>query len=549
MSLVSSMLQGFRGIRAEISGAPAPWDDFWYNPVGSSSVSGMRVSPESAKRLGVVVACVSLKARSIGVLPCFLMTDLPGGGKQIVRQHPLFKILHKQPNDLQTAMEFYEMLEGHLELRGNGYAEILTDSKGVIGELMPMHPDHVKVEVLSSGNVRYVYNDPLTNSTRVLLQEEVFHLREWCDKPYVGQSRVEMGRDLLGVALAQQDYVGKYLKNDATSGLIITGTHFESKADEEEYQREFLRSTTGENRHRVKLLPPGVDVKSLSVKPEDMQLLESTNASDAKICSLFNVLPDMVGIDTGKASTYASVEQRNLMHAQKCVLPMAVRWEQAIGRDLIDDDRFYAKFSLASLMRADYATRMAGYAVAIEHGWLSQDDVRELEDLNPIAGGIGKKYWRALNWTTLDAPIATQKATAPAGDGGLEEEVTTDDGQITDPSGSADAGMRAQLVLLAQDNASRCARRESGALRKLIDQEASEGEIRAFYAEHFKFVCDAFHFGPLQTLNFKKTCDERANHLAMLLGTEETGQARQWVERVASSESATLSNLAVQGVL
>jgi len=552
VSLVSSMVRGYQGLRADVGGAPAPWDDYWYGPVGAATVSGMRVSADSAKRLGTVVAVVSAKARALGVLPCFLFTDAPGGGKIVAREHPLFKILHSRPNDMQTAMEFYEMLQGHLELRGNGYAEILTSSRGIIGELMPMHPDHVKVELLSSGAVRYIYNDPLTNTTRTLLQEEVFHIREWADKPYIGQSRIMMGKDLLGVALAQQDFSGKFLKNDATSGLIMTGTNFETKQLEDEYIKAFQASSTGENRHKIRMLPLGVDVKSLGVKPAEMQLLEASKASDVKICSLFNVLPHLVGVDAGKSATYASVEQFNLMHAQQCVLPMAVRWEQAISRDLIDDDRFYAKFSLASLLRGDHATRTAGYAVAVEHGWLSQDDVRELEDMNPIAGGIGKKYWRPLNWTTLDGKtLPSTSSTAP--NRTPDDSENDDDNQPAAPGGTPDpdsqAGMQAQLMLLSQDAVSRCVRREVGAVRKMIDLKADSHEAGLFYAEHCRFLCEALHLPSLQVLKVKRACDERSNRLRSLLAAGDYEEARAWIDNLAATEPVKLTALAVEGVL
>ena len=167
MSLIGSMVTGFQGLRAEIGGAPAPWDDYWYGPIGSGSVAGIRITPENAKRLGTVVAAVAAKCRAIGTLPCFLYMD-KADGKALAKSHPYFNLLFKRPNAMQTAFEFYEMLQGHVELRGNGYAELLTDSRGVVGEMVPMHPDRVTVEVLDNGRLRYRYNDPLTRTTRTL---------------------------------------------------------------------------------------------------------------------------------------------------------------------------------------------------------------------------------------------------------------------------------------------------------------------------------------------------------------------------------------------
>jgi hypothetical protein len=280
-----------------------------------------------------------------------------------------------------------------------------------------------------------------------------------------------------------------------------------------------------------------------------MQLLDASTASDVKICSIFNVLPHLVGIDAGKSATYASVEQFNLMHAQQCVLPMAVRWEQALQRDVIQDDRFFPKFSLAYLLRGDFATRTAGYAVAIEHGWLSQDDVRELEDMNPIAGGIGKKYWRALNWTTLDAlpapavPPGTGKQEGPEGDTDPDQ----DEGSGQNPG--QQAAMRAQLQILAHDSAARCVRREVNGVRKLIEREANVQEVGAFYAEQFRFICDVFHFNALQQIKAKQACDTRLYKLAAILQEEDSAAANAWIEHVAVTEPEKLAALAVEGVL
>jgi len=544
VSIFGSMVRGFQGLRADIGGAPAPWDDFWYKSVGAPSVSGMRVTPDTVKRLGTVLAAVSAKARAIGVLPCFLYTEQAGiDGKVMAKNHPYFNLLHKRPNSMQTAFDFFEMMQGHLELRGNAYAELLSSSRGIVGEMIPMHPDHVKVEMLSSGRLRYIYNDPLTRTTRTLLQGEVLHMREWADQMQVGQSRLAMGLDVFGVALAQQDYAGKYLKNDATAGLIITGTNFETKQEEKEYEEAFIRASTGENRHKVKMLPPGVDIKSIGLKPIDMQLLEAAKTSDVKICSIFNVLPHLIGVDSGKSATYASVEQFNLMHAQQCVLPMAVRWEQALQRDVIEDDRFYAKFSLSALLRGDQATRTQCQAVAIEHGWLSQDDVREIEDMNPIAGGIGKKYWRALNWTTLDAPVQP-----PATQSGNKFPDSPDD-LDQDEGDGGQPGAHAQLILFAEGAASRCVRREVNGVRKLIERNAEPAEIGAFYEGQFNFICSVMRMPALQNLKAKQDCNTRASELMKILAEDGQHDAMGWIEYHALHEPMKLAALAVEGVL
>ena len=408
MGVISTFFSGLSGIRAASGGAAGGdiLDDRYFGGWSRPSSSGMVVTAGTAKRLATVMACVQKKSTAIAMLPCKIYTDDGKGGRKVVTNHPLYDVLYNRPNHLQTAFEFKQMMQAHVELRGNAYAEIIPGPRGAVDELMPMHPDRVRVEqLLGSGRLRYRYSDPLTNTERVLMQEEVFHLRENPDVVGIGQSRIAIACDVFGMALAQQDYVSRFMSNDATPGALITGANFKTEADEDEFVEGLQKARTRENRGRPFMLPPGLDMKTLSVTPVDAQLLESIKASDVRICSMFNVLPHVVGVDAGKSATFASTEQFNLMHVQQCVLPMAILWEEAIQRSLITSDRFYAKFSLASLMRGDAASRSVFYHEALTDGWMCQDDVRELEDMNPIPGGQGSHFWNPLNQGRLDRPM------------------------------------------------------------------------------------------------------------------------------------------------
>lgn len=571
MNLVESIFRGGLGLRADASGSPAPWDDFWYEPAGGhTSSAGMRVSPESAKRLGTVIACVSVRAKAIATLPCKIYTDLAGGGNKVVSNHPLYDVLYDRPNDIQTAFEFKYMMQAHVDLRGNAFALKIPGPRGPVDQLKPLHPDRVQVEILrDSGRLIYVYNDPLTNKTIRYTQDEIFHLRDWSDNSAVGQSRISMGMDVLGVALARQDYIARFLKNDTQTGSVIVGTNFKTEEDEKKFTDNFQRKQTGANRGRALALPAGLDIKSLGVKPIDAQLLEGTKLSDTQICSIMGVFPHIVGVDSGKAATYASTEQFNIMHAQQCVHPMIIMWEQAIQRDLIVNPRFYAKFSMASLLRGDNATRFAGYAVAVQNSWMCPDDVRGFEDLNPIPNGEGKVFWRSTNLLPL-AQLEAPSQSGPAAAGDDDEEDAPEDGAGGD-SGSkaraaamrtarADAVMRVaqesaakrgRLELLATGAADRCVRKEVSAVRKMIERKAGVYEVTEFYREHARFIAEVFHMDATAALNVLIGCDARAQQLSALLGDEEDefqAGAQVWVENLAATEPKKLVALAVEGV-
>jgi HK97 family phage portal protein len=547
MSLIQNLSRGALNFRADVSGTPAAWDDYWYSPVGFSSASGMRVNADSAKRIATVLACVGVISRNVGMMPVKIYTEAPDGSKRLVDYHPLYDVLYVRPNDRQTAFEFKQMMQGHLELRGNAYAEIVPGPRGAVDQLVPMHPDRVHVERLSSGKLRYRYNDPLTNETRVLVQEEVFHLRNFSDDGLVGQSTVAMAVDTFGVALAQQDYVARFLKNDARPPIIFEGANFKNKSDEDRFLDSWQARNTGANRGRAGLLPPGLTAKVLGITPNDQQLLDSRKFGRIEICSVFGVPPHLIG-ETEKTATYASVEQFNIMYAVHCILPRLVLWEQAIQRDLITNTKYFAKFSMAALLRGDTASRFNAYKVAIENGWLCQDEVRLLEDQNPIPNGVGKTYWRPANWAPLSqltSPTSAPRNEQP--DQTDTEDVQTDPGEGGQGDNQA-AAQNARLQLLASSAADRCARKEIAGLRKMVERGADGYQISEFYDDQLHFVAEVMNLQPADLVSLRQDYFERAGSLTGLIAAGELEAAYDYIDHLAKREAAELAQIAVKGV-
>jgi hypothetical protein len=244
------------------------------------------------------------------------------------------------------------------------------------------------------------------------------------------------------------------------------------------------------------------------------------------------------------------VEQFNIMHAVQCGLPIVVMWEQAIERDLIGEDDDYgafAKFSMAALLRGDQATRYAAYQVAVANGWMSQDDVRELEDMNPIPNGWGKNYWRQLNWAPLQQ-IANPapKPALPAGD--KDEDVEDEDETGSGGDAQANAAREAQLQAMATGSAQRCVRKEVAFARKLAERQAAPLEVSQKYAEHHRFIVEVFHFNAAASLKALKDLTARGQMLAKLIGDENPVAANAWIEQIAQNEPLKLAKLAVEGV-
>lgn len=555
MSLLENISRGALGLRADVSGTPAPWDDYWYNPLGSASATGMRITAQSAKRIATVLACVGVKSKDIGMMPCKICTDGPDGSTRLVQSHPVYDLLATRPNDQQTAFEFKQMMQGHVELRGNAYAEIKPGPRGPVDQLVPMHPDRVHIELQKpSGRLLYVYNDPLTGHTRKLLPEEVFKLRNFSDDGYTGQSTIGMATDTFGVALAQQDYAARFLKNDARPSGVIEGDASKTKIDRDRVRESWQEGQTGSNRGKVAILPLGWSFKALGVNPTDAQLLESRKFSRIEICSIFGVPPHLIG-ETEKTATYASVEQFNIMYAVHCILPILVMWEQAIQRDLLTSSRYFAKFSMAALLRGDTASRYAAYHTAIGDGWLCQDEVRALEDMNPMPGGVGRNYWRPVNWTLLSNTAAPAALPVPASEPEENSEVDEDDPNVGSSGSEEDSGddgadaktEEHHLRALAAAAADRCVRKEVGALRKMVERNAGDYEIEEFYSQHVSFVANVFNLEPDRMVSSRQVWFDRAGAMCAYLAAGDKAGANAYIDNFALLESRRLASLVIGG--
>jgi HK97 family phage portal protein len=490
----------------------------------------MRINAETVKRIATALACVSIIGRNVGMAPAGIYTDDSKGNKITAKGHPIYDLLRTRPNETQTAFEFKQMLQGHLELRGNAYAEILPGKRGAIDQLVPMHPDRISVEMMrDTGRLRYKYNDPLTGNTRILVQEEVFHLRNFMDDGMVGQSTIALGVDVFGVALAQQDYIARFFDNNATPGGIIEGANFKNKIDEQAFVEAWQKRQTRANRHKTAVLPSGLTFKEIGVKPSDAQLLDSRKFSRIEVASIFGVPPHLIG-ETEKTATYASVEQFNIMFAVQCVLPRLILWEQAIQRDLILSPNYYCEFGMDFLLRGDTAARFNAYKIAIENGWLCQDEVRGKEGLNGIPDGSGKNYWRPLNWAPLGQ--LTNPVTAPL-DSQSDSVVDTGD----DTSNGPGANGRRRLLLLGAAAADRCVRKELAAVRKMLVHGVA-GQAPAldqFYGEHARFMGEVLQIPSERAIAY---CQK---HRAAL----NNGGCEEFLLQLEQTGAADLAKLAV----
>lgn len=376
---------------------------------GGSTAAGVAVTPEKAMQCAAVYACVRVLAESVAQLPLMLFERKADGSKEPARRHPLWTLLHDQPNPWQTSFEFREQLQGHLALRGNAYAYInRVDGGRRIQELIPLHPDRVSVEQASDLTVTY----RLDRSKDVFQASEILHLRGLSSNGVTGLSPIGQARESIGLALATAEHGANLFGNGARPSGVLT--HPGQLGDEAaaRLKASWTAAHGGANRLGTAVLEEGLTWTALTMTSEDAQFLETRKYQRAEIASIFRIPPHLIG-DLEKA-TFSNIEHQGLEFVVHSLMPWLVRWEQRIASGLLSQlerQRYFVKFNVAGLLRGDLKSRYDAYHQAIADGWLTRNETRALEDLNPGPKELDE-FLVPLNMAKADDASPTPKEAA-----------------------------------------------------------------------------------------------------------------------------------------
>lgn len=358
--------------------------------LGVGSFSGETVTDESALQVATAWACVRLLAETIATLPVGMYERTDAGGRRAAADHPLHSLVHDQPNADHTAVEFWEGAVTWLCLRGNAYAEILRVAGRIVAlDLLPA--DQVEPKRRADGALYYRHT--ADGKVRDLAEEDVFHVRGFGAGGDVGLSPISYARQTLGLSLAQTRAAAKIYASGLRPHGVVEG---ETRLDKEQRKQfrellnEYARRESAADAVRVLLLPPGFKFSPMSLSPEDAQLLESQAFGVEEVCRWFRVPPAMIGHTEKQTSWGTGVEQQMIGFLTFSLRPYLVRIEQAIRRCLlkpVERSHYFARFSLDGLMRADSAGRAALYSALAQNGVLTRNEIRALEDREPLPGG------------------------------------------------------------------------------------------------------------------------------------------------------------------
>ncbi|MBU3262072.1 phage portal protein [Roseovarius sp. PS-C2] len=346
----------------------------------------MPVNANTAMRVAAVYACVRLISGPAANLPIDVKERVSDDVRQNRPDLPLWNVLRRKPNSWQTPSQFKRMLQAHLLLRGNAYAQIVWSRGRVIG-LLPLHPDRMKVDQLDDLSLRYTYRRRDGGEVR-LDQKDVFHLVGLTLDGVLGVSAITYARETIGLSMAQERHGSTTFKNAARPSMVLK--HPEKLGKE---GQEFLRASLdayrqgGESEGKALILEEGMSTEALSMTSEDAQWIESRKFSRSDIAMFFGVPPHMIG-DTEKTTSWGSgIEQQSIGFVTYTLEDYLTTWEETINKDLITDPSIYAKFNRRALVRGDIKTRTDHYVKMLQWGVYSPNEVRAREDENPRDDG------------------------------------------------------------------------------------------------------------------------------------------------------------------
>ncbi len=362
--------------------------------MGGSS-AGKNVNERSAMQMTAVYSCVRILAEAVAGLPLHLCRYKEDGGKERAIDNNLYHLLHDEPNKEMSSFIFRETLMTHLLLWGNAYAQIIRNGKGEVVALYPLMPNKMQVDRDENGELYYIYtrsSDEAKNMEGVtvyLTPRDVLHIPGLGFDGLVGYSPIAMAKNAIGLAIATEEYGAKFFANGAAPSGVLEhpGTIKDPSRLRENWNSTFGGSA---NSGKVAVLEEGMKYTPISISPEQAQFLETRKFQIDEIARIFRVPPHMVG-DLEKSS-FSNIEQQSLEFVKYTLDPWVIRWEQSLSRALLNEDekrKYFFKFNLEGLLRGDYESRMSGYAVARQNGWMSANDIRELENMDKIPAEDG----------------------------------------------------------------------------------------------------------------------------------------------------------------
>jgi HK97 family phage portal protein len=480
-----------------------PWDNFWYqqDPAWlSATLSGVPVGPDAMLKVSAMTAGVRVIAETLGMLPFKLFQESEDGGRTPATDDPLYTLLHDQPNPWQTAQQFIEMLTAWAILWGEGVAEIKPGRRRVVGELWPIHPDHIQ-DVTQASSGRLVYrvrnvraDGTATGEIRTVLQDELFRVSGLGVHRFVPLRLLALAREAVGLWLAMEAHGSRFFSKGATPSLVVETEKSIGATAREKWKEALNAAFSGlSGKHGTLVLDEGAKAKVLGNTAKDAQLLEEREFQVREFARWLRLPHHMLSSE--QEPTHASSEVFSQHLVKYTFGPWAARWKQSAQRDLITLPGFFAEFVFDALLMGTTLERYQAHATALAENngrpFKSVNEVRRAENLPP--------------WPGMDGPPPPKPVTTPA--------------PAPQPEPIPAPSPRDRATAILQESAKRATKREVETIRRqatrkhLADVDGWRTWVEAFYARHAAYLSELLVLPLDLTRGFCR--DHRAELLAV----------------------------------
>jgi HK97 family phage portal protein len=393
--------------------------DFLPGLMMAPSESGVAVTEMTAMQVAAVGACIRVLSSSVGMLPCCVYETVDGGAN-LAPDHNLFPVLHDSPNDEYSAVDFWSLMEVHRVLMGNAYAEIIRDNGGRPRELWIRSPFRTfPYRNLANGKLVYKTTDTMDSSERMILPENLIHVKNLGIDPWVGLSPIRYHmREVIGGAIAGQNYSNRFFANDARPGGYLSNPEVMQPERKLELAKNWNAAHSRAGSHTMAILDGGLQWNSVQVSAEESAFIAQKQMSREDIAAMFGVPVHFLGSSQSERS--ANLEQKFLEFLVTCLKPNLRRYESELNAKLFSNvgraaGKFFIKFDTTDFERADFATTLKALQVGRYSGLYTIDEGRKMLGLNPVdpktleASNPGGSLWQPVNMV----PITDEEIEAP----------------------------------------------------------------------------------------------------------------------------------------
>jgi len=466
--------------------APSSFEE-WV--LGGRTRTGTVVTSESAMRVVAVLSCWRVLANAMSLMPLMFYRRVGDKGKERATNHPLYPVLRTRPNNWQHSVGWVKQGMMHLSGRGNAYWWKITSPLGIVEQLIPLHPDRMKIEMLGDYTLRYLYTNEMGREVRYL-QDEILHIRWLSTDGVVGLNPIQQAREAIGLAASTEQHGATMFNNGASPGFALASDQpIKPEAADKVLSQWNARHQGPENAHKAAILPFGLKPVPLGMTAEDSQFLETRKYQRSEIAALYGIPPHLIG-DLDRA-TFSNIEQQSLDFVQQTMLPWCREWEASLNRSLLSEeeqDEYFVEFNVDGLLRADSTARAAFYTSLWNLGVLSANEIREKENMNPLEEDGADLHFVQLNMQTLEnaakAPVLDPAAPSePEGDSPEDDPPADPPEPEPREEGMSALGAARQVL---RDEVGKLLRWEADAMIRLAAKPKEFlAEVESFYIEHF----------------------------------------------------------------